>query len=133
MVGASSLALLIGLSLFGARSAGNSAPSSSDIAYVETRLRLPDDAPGPLSSYERYYAWTVGDDGKRLIYGELIYLDLLGPARPPGRYGRVHAVIEHEMPTIVDGGCGVITFYYNPSSSKAPSLYCNAVTQADSP
>ncbi|HEY2481438.1 MAG TPA: hypothetical protein VGI30_04475 [Caulobacteraceae bacterium] len=122
-----SLVVALGLSLFGGQKTPEARPSSDEIAFVETRIRLPDDAPGPLSNFERYYAWTVGDDGKRVIYGELIFVDLMGAARPPDRKGHFHAVDEKDMPTVANGGCGVITFYLDLRSGRRPALYCNAV------
>ena len=122
-----SLVFAFGLSLLGGSRQPETRPSSNEIAFVETRIRLPDDAPGPLSSFERYYAWTIGDDGKRVIYGELISVDLLGANRPPDRIGRFHAIDEKDMPSVANGGCGVITFYLDLKSGRRPALYCNAV------
>lgn len=122
-----SLVIAFALSLLGGPRTPETRPSSDEIAFVETRLRLPDDAPGPLSNFERYYAWTVGDDGKRVIYGELIFVDLLGADRPANRIGRFHAVDEKDMPAVANGGCGVITFYLDLKSGRRPALYCNAV------
>ena len=127
------LALVVGLALFGGKHAEPSAPSHDEIAFVETRLRLPDDAPAPLARYERYYAWTLGDDGKRVIYGELVFVDLMGAARPPNGLGRTHAIDEKDMPAIANGGCGVITFYIDLNSGRRPALYCNAVAETSSP
>jgi hypothetical protein len=128
-----SIAVALGLSLFGGKHAESSMPTGEEIAFVETRIRLPDDASGSLANYERYYAWTVDDDGKRVIYGELISVDLLGAHRPPNRIGRFHAVNEQDMPTIANGGCGVITFYLDLKSGRRPALYCNAVTPTSTP
>jgi hypothetical protein len=128
-----SIAFALGLSLLGGKQADSSTPTGDEIAFVETRIRLPDDAAGSLANYERYYAWTVGDDGKRIIYGELISVDLLGARRPSDRIGRFHAVDERDMPTIANGGCGVITFYLDLDSGRRPALYCNAVTPTSSP
>jgi hypothetical protein len=128
-----SIAFALGLSLFGGKHTDSSTPTGDEIAFVETRIRLPDDAPGSLTNYERYYAWTVGDDGKRVIYGELISVDLLGARAPPNRIGKFHAVNEQDMPTIANGGCGVITFYLDLKSGRRPALYCNAVTPTSSP
>jgi hypothetical protein len=119
--------VVFGLSLLGGQHTPEARPSRDEIAFVETRIRLPDDAPGPLSHFERYYAWTVGDDGKRVIYGELISVDLMGPAQPADRIGRFHAVDEKDMPAVANGGCGVITFYLDLRSGRRPALYCNAV------
>src|SRR5258708_28208196 len=128
-----SIAFALGLSLFGGKQTEASTPTGDEIAFVETRIRLPDDAPGSLANYERYYAWTVSDDGKRVIYGELIFVDLLGAHGPPDRIGRFHAIDEKDMPTIANGGCGVITFYLDLKSGRRPALYCNAVTPTSTP
>jgi hypothetical protein len=116
------------LSLLGGHKGPESRPNGDEIAFVETRISLPDDAPGPLTNFERYYAWTVGDNGKRVIYGELIFVDLLGAARPPNRIGHFHAVDEKDIPAMANGGCGVITFYLDLKSDRRPALYCNAVS-----
>jgi hypothetical protein len=129
----STLALVIGLALFGARQPSNAPPSRDDIIQVEEKIRLPDDAPATLQRYERFYAWTLDDDGKRVIYGELVFTDLMGAARPPGGIGRTHAIDEKDMPTIANGGCGVITLYFDPRNGRRPALYCNAVAEPASP
>ena len=127
------VALAISVSLFSSNHRSGSPPSRDDIIQIEQRLRLPDDAPGTLDRYDRYYAWTVGDDGKEVIYGELIFVDLLGAGRPPGGMGRIHAVNEKDVPVIANGGCGVITFYVDLRRGQRPALYCNAETPSSSP
>jgi hypothetical protein len=127
------VALAIGLGLFGSNHPSNAPPSRDDIGQVEEKIRLPDDAPASLQHYERYYAWTVDDDGKRVIYGELVFVDLLGAARPPGGLGRTHAINEKDMPAIANGGCGVIVLYFDLRSGRRPALYCNAVAPSSSP
>jgi hypothetical protein len=128
-----SIAFALGLSLLGGKHIQSPTPSGDEIAFVETRIRLPDEAPGSLANYERYYAWTVGDDGKRVIYGVLISIDLLGARGPSDRVGHFHAVNEQDIPSIANGGCGVITFYLDLKSGHRPALYCNAVTPASTP
>ncbi|HEY5289249.1 MAG TPA: hypothetical protein VIJ59_04380 [Caulobacteraceae bacterium] len=126
------LSLAFSLTLVGGPHSGSPPPSAQDIRYIESKVSLPDDAPGPLSSYERYYAWTM-DNGKKYIYAEYVSINLLGPNKPDPPVGHSHAVTEQDIPTVSNGGCGVITFYFNPRADHTPSLYCNAVGPSAAP
>ncbi|MGH7024406.1 MAG: hypothetical protein ACREEB_12575 [Caulobacteraceae bacterium] len=126
------LVIALGVSLLGGRHPGAAVPSLDDIDFIERKVNLPSDAPGPLSSYERYYAWTI-DNGKKYIYAEYIYIKLLGPKAPDVGSRHIHAVAEDDIPAVSNGGCGVITFYFDPRGDRTPSLYCNAMSHGATP
>ena len=126
------LALALGMPLIGGKHESATLPSNSDISYIEAKINMPDEAPGPLSSYERYYAWTV-DNGKKYIHAEYVFGDLLGAAKPDPKGPHVHPVTEDQIPNISNGGCGVIIFYFNPRGDHTPSLYCNPPGPAATP
>jgi hypothetical protein len=120
------LVFSLGISIFGGGGSNGQAPSRSEIEFIESHLSLPGEAPGPLSKYDRYYAWTV-DNGKRYIYAVYIFDELMASQQRDPQAGHIHAVPEQEMPNVSNGGCGVITFYADPNKDRPPSLYCNAV------
>jgi len=132
MFSTSALVLAVGMAVFGAKHTGEATPSRSDISYIESKISLPSEAPGPLSSYQRYYAWTI-DNGRKYIYVVLIFDDLLGPNKPAANAEHIHSVTEQEIPNISNGGCGVITFYSDPRGTRTPSLYCNPVGPSATP
>ena len=120
------------LSLLGAKSPDNWLPSSEQVSFIEKKIHLPQEAPGPLSRYERYYA-GVTEDKKRLVYAELVFVDLLGANKSQAGGGHVHIVAQREIPEIKDGGCGVVIFYFDLGRTRAPSMYCNANAADNSP
>lgn len=122
-----SIILILGVSIFGGKNS-DPLPSRDQIESIESRLRLPGDAPAPLSQYQRYYAWTV-DNGRKYIIAVYIF-DGLVASRPPDGGSRIHSVMESDIPNVTNGGCGVITFYVDPRVEREPSLYCNAVGPA---
>jgi hypothetical protein len=125
------LALALGLSILGANRLPAMPPSMSDISYIEKKINLPQDAPGPLSSYERYYAWSF-DNGRKYIYAEYVYKKLLKSAESETP-SHIHAVAEDAIPSIANGGCGVITFYFDPRGDRTPSMLCNAADPPAAP
>ena len=83
---------------------------------IEREVQLPQGA-GPLASYARSYAWQQSNDGGRKVLG--YYENLTGAA--PGR----RWVTERDFPGIMDGGCGVIRFSYDPATHRFENLSCN--------
>lgn len=119
------LVLSMGLSIFGGGGSNAQPPSRSEIEFIESHVSLPGDSLGPIAKYQRYYAWTI-DNGKKYIYAVYIFDGLLTSQQLDSEARHVHAVSEHEMPNVSNGGCGVITFYADPNKDRTPSLYCNA-------
>lgn len=95
--------------------AGPTEPTAADIAVLERKVRLPPDALA-LRAYARYYALHV-IDGRSTIVGSY----LLDAPDPPGRYIR-RAPVE-----VFDGGCAVVTIYFDVRSRRATAIYCNGV------
>jgi hypothetical protein len=95
---------------------GGWTPSATEIAELERRLVLPQDA-APLERYARHYA-GVTDSGVRLIHA--VFVDVDGTT--PG----VVIESEVELPLVADGGCGAINLDYNPAT-KQGSVRCNGI------
>lgn len=123
-----SIILFLAVSIVGGGSSPAGTPGRDQIEAIEGMVRLPDDAPATLSQYQRYYAWTT-DNGRKYVYAVYIFDGLMSPP-PPERGEHVHRVLEQEIPNVTNGGCGVITFYVDPSKDHQPSLYCNAIGPA---
>lgn len=71
----------------------------------------------PLASYQRLYSWEPREDGVRKVMG-------LYHARPePGR----RWVAANDMPVIMDGGCGVVTFTYDVATDRIEGIGCNGM------
>jgi hypothetical protein len=129
---AQSLALIVSLALFEGQSSSDWKPSREQVEFVEKQIVLPQEAPASIAHFNRYYS-GITDNGKRLIYAEFVYINLLGPNRPGDNAGHIYIVTEQELPVIVDGGCGVITFYYDLHRTYTPSLVCNANASDNAP
>ncbi len=89
------------------------AVTTTDADAIETRVKLPAGA-SPLRRYARYYTY-VTVSGHRIIQGYFIALD----GYAPGRY------LNTEGPVIFDGGCGVVTIYYDPRRAHIVGIFCN--------
>jgi hypothetical protein len=126
------LSLPLALSLFGAKGPADWTPSHEQVMYVEKQIRLPEDAPATVEKYNRYYT-GVTDEGRRMIYAEYVFIDLLGPSKPSDGTGHVYIVNENKMPQVTNGGCGVVTFYYDLHRDYTPSMLCNAVGEGNAP
>jgi hypothetical protein len=125
---AAPIILFVGVSIFGGGGSAAPTPGRDQIEAIEAKMRMPDDAPAPLSRYQRYYAWTT-DNGKKYVYAVYIFDGLISP--PPGQGSEhIHRVLETEIPNVTNGGCGVITFYVSPHADHSPSLLCNAIGPA---
>jgi hypothetical protein len=86
-------------------------PSTEQIAELEGGLRIPQTLEaGPLQDYVRHYA-GVTEFGRRIIVGVLVKKS---PDDKPG----VYIGNEAELPRIADGGCGIVTVRYDPSSKE---------------
>ena len=81
---------------------------------IERAVTLPRGAE-PLSHYVRRYAYL----GDQTIIGVYISRDIdkNGPARS--------WVGAKQLPHISDGGCGVVTVFYDPSKNLRPDAMCN--------
>lgn len=80
---------------------------------IEARVSMPDGGQ-PLAAYARYYTYvTLG--GHELIEAYFV----AGFGGPPGRY------LNKEGPLVDDGGCSIITLYYDPQSGHIAGLSCN--------
>jgi hypothetical protein len=90
--------------------------TASEADAIEARIKMPDGAPAPLSRYARYYNYA-SQDGHVLIQGYFVY----GLGDRPGRY------LNTEDPGIDDGGCSVITIYYDPQRQRVAGIFCNGV------
>lgn len=86
---------------------------SHTVQQIEQKIQLPDGA-FPINSYIRYYV----QDDKDVVIGTYVYF---------GSAGRIEIVEENEIPNVLDGGCGVITFTYSLTKKTFLSLRCNGV------
>jgi len=92
------------------------------MAFIENRVELPKNA-SPLNAYARYYA----KDGHGRIVG--VYTNL--PGLPKNEFYDVQ--IGHRkwvddyraLPMIFEGGCGVVSFKFNPQTQKFETPACN--------
>ena len=116
------LALLLATACGQAPAQGNQAggPSVTEETVIMDRIehdiRLPVSA-GAVSSYARYYAWHQEKGGVRNVVA--VWQNLTG--EQPGR----HWVTESQLPVIMDGGCGVVSFSYNAATQSIERVACN--------
>ncbi|WP_394705793.1 hypothetical protein [uncultured Hyphomonas sp.] len=81
---------------------------------IEARIAMPPGA-APLSEYQRYYAWDELE-GRRVVLGHFLQDDT--PDTSPeaeGVEGLAGSYIWHGrfLPTIADGGCRMVTVYFD--------------------
>jgi hypothetical protein len=90
-------------------------PARADVARLERTIVLPAKAER-LEAYARYYTGEI-IQGHKLIRGD--YLSGGPPfAAKPGVYFRKGSAV-------ADGGCSVITVYYDPAIHSFASIECN--------
>lgn len=94
-------------------------PNDRQIAELERLLRLPKNG-GLLQDYARHYAGVTEND-RRIVVGVF--------ANPEwhNETAGIYIASEAELPMVFDGGCGVITVRYDPSTKQMRS-WCNPVT-----
>jgi len=93
-------------------------PSASAIAALEGQLKLPKGA-WPLSGYDRYYTGTWVS-GRRMIKG-VLYIE------HANQHGKVRIVTEQELPVIMDGGCSVVTVFFDVATNRVAGTFCNGI------
>ena len=81
---------------------------------VEDAVRLPQ-AAQPLDSYVRKYTY-LGDGTVIGIY----VLASMGVDKPGKTW-----VEQKDLPLLADGGCSVVTVFYDPKTRRAPEARCN--------
>jgi hypothetical protein len=87
----------------------------ADIDVLERTLQLPKGA-YPLNDYARYYtAETVSH--RAMVRGYFLWH---GP-EAAGRYLRASSV------TVADGGCSVVTVYFDVETRHVAGAYCNGL------
>lgn len=92
-------------------------PTADMIAKLEATVRMPKGA-GALSAYDRYYTGLV-QQGRRVV--EAVYV-----SASAGR-GQSHIVPGDKMPGIADGGCSVVSLYYDVQAGTVGEPVCNGV------
>ena len=112
------LAVVVALGLLGGSAARAEdtrswQPTLADIATVEAKIELPKDAE-PIAAYARYYSGVIVS-GHRLVKG--YYLQGIGGR--PGVYLKPYA------DEIDDGGCSVVTVYFDLTAARTASAFCN--------
>ena len=91
-------------------------PNYRQIAGLEGLLRLPEKG-SLLQDYARYYAGVTEGD-RKIIVGEFV---IPGWQNEPAG---IYIASDAELPHVSDGGCGVITVRYDPSTKDSRSK-CN--------
>jgi len=85
---------------------------------IEGLIVLPAEA-APLADYGRYYAWDSDSPDRRRVIGVYARLDTAISGR--------HWVAKSDLPSALDGGCGIITLVYDAEADRIESVACNAV------
>jgi hypothetical protein len=96
---------------FNCARAGTWTPSDTQIAELEDILRQKRERG---LGFARHYA-GVTEDNRQIIRGVFVENSALG--RKPG----IYVASEAELPTIFDGGCGIVHVRYDPSNKEITS------------
>ncbi|MDB5430851.1 MAG: hypothetical protein JWP35_1967 [Caulobacter sp.] len=102
---------LLLIAAIGLMAAGD--PKAAIMDSIERQARLPDGALA-VEKYERHYAYM----GDGTVIG--IYVSLDGDDVPGRTWGSTK-----QLPQISDGGCGVVTVFYDPKTKKVTDTRCN--------
>ena len=89
-------------------------PRPADIAALERGLTMPAGA-RPLASFRRHYAGVIVD-GRRIIRGTFI----------GGKAGIVVVTSVADLPVICDGGCGIVSVWYDLATATSKAQ-CNGL------
>lgn len=109
-------ALVCGTTSAIAADASHWIPNRQLISEIEAAIRFPSGAEQNLLRYTRYYVGEV--IGRRQVIEGQFVLE----KRPEG----VKVVkSENELSGIVDGGCMVVNIFYDASSGRIVSTFCN--------
>ncbi len=93
-------------------------PSHSDVEKLEAQAKPPKGY--RLDQYDRSYSGTFVSD-RKVIEGHWIQV------RTPGQKPRVTIVTYDQLPQVMDGGCSVVTVYYDLATAKVTGVACNGV------
>ncbi len=113
-------ALLVSVSLLaGVALAGEAhwIPNRADVVRLERQVMPPGGY--RLDSYDRAYSGTYVS-GRKVIEGRWVEVER-------GRKPRVDVVSYEKLPDIADGGCSVVTVYYDLATAKIAGVRCNGL------
>ncbi len=91
------------------------------IAYFEPLITMPRGAQ-PLEAYDRYYAMERIND-RNIVRGVFLVRSSFGGVDRAGMTqlaegSNIYRGAPNDLPTIADGGCGVITIFFDTVSSQ---------------
>ena len=97
-------------------------PSMDDVRHIESIVRMPTGA-SPIAAYVRFYTGVV-DNGRKVIEGVYLARSVMQDMHRD-IHTDVNVVIANDMPFINDGGCLMVTVYYDVDSEKITGVRCN--------
>lgn len=97
-------------------------PSTAAVQHVEAMVRLPTGAKA-MGAYVRFYTGVV-DRGRKVIEGVYLVRRVVADMHRTVP-GDVNIVAANEMPFINDGGCYMITVYYDVATDTITTVGCN--------
>ena len=118
------LALLL-LPFGGVAQTSSEAPSGTEIATLERKVRMPRGA-SRLDQYVRYY-YSDATSGTRTIYAHFIgkfWFSISGGARPKSDVVVVASERDIDIPS--DAECSVVHVTWDPASTKKPAASCSS-------
>jgi len=93
------------------------------VQKIETTMEMPSGAE-PLEEYRRYYAWSE-QDGRRVVEGHFLRYGGPDPSEDaesvPG-LDRAYIWRERFLPRIMDGGCNMVTVYFDVEADALVGL-----------
>ncbi|MBQ1559625.1 MULTISPECIES: hypothetical protein [Caulobacter] len=93
-------------------------PGRDQVVQLEAQVKPPRGY--RLDQYDRSYSGTFMS-GRKIIEGRWVQVDL------PGQKPKVEIVPYHQLPDIADGGCAVVTVYYDVATAKVAGVACNGL------
>ncbi len=100
--------------------------SDETIRTIESRIEMPPSA-RPLAEYDRYYS-GVRLSGREGVHGVLLLRETFahvnrGAMAPVEGMANVYRGDADSMPLVADGGCSVVTLYFDLASQEFVELH----------
>ena len=97
-------------------------PTIDAVRHVESKVNLPDGAKS-MGAYVRFYTGVV-ENGRKVIEGVYLVRAVVEDMHRTV-HGDVNIVAARDMPFINDGGCLMVTVYFDVASDAITRIRCN--------
>ena len=104
----------------------NRVPDATLVARAEAAAVMPNGA-GPIASYARTYT-QARVDGKDMLFGQFIdrrFMEEFARDHHQASPPPIRRVLFDDMIPAFDGGCAILTLFYEIEANAPPRIVCN--------